>query len=126
MLVGERRKASDALPPARRAPVPPGRWEGVGSLPTAAHRPGGTPPSEGGVPPPRWAEPNYPSVINKPAATRPDASDNSMTEATSMMEGSSGWRCGPFVLILPPHTSPTPCGNISPKYQENLIMTNII
>ena len=57
----------------------------VGSLPTAAHRPGGTPPSEGGVPPPRWAEPNYPSVINKPAATRPDASDNSMTEATSML-----------------------------------------
>ena len=56
----------------------------VGRLPTAAHRPGGTPPSEGGVPPPRWAEPNYPSVINKPAATQPDASDNSMTEATSM------------------------------------------
>ena len=24
-------------------------------------------------------------MINKPAATRPDASDNSMTEATSMM-----------------------------------------
>ena len=88
MLVGERRKASDALPPARRAPVPPGRWEGVENLPTAAHRPGGTPPSEGGVPPPQWAEPNYPSVINKPAATRPDASDNSMTEATSM--GMSG------------------------------------
>ena len=85
VLVGECRKASDALPPARRAPVPPGRWEGVGSLPTASHRPGGTPPSEGGVPPPRWAEPNYPSVINKPAATRPDASDNSMTEATSMV-----------------------------------------
>ena len=82
--MGECRKASDALPPARRAPVPPGRWEGVGSLPTASHRPGGTPPSEGGVPPPRWAEPNYPSVINKPAATRPNASDNSMTEATSM------------------------------------------
>ena len=82
--MGECRKASDALPPARRAPVPPGRWEGVGSLPTASHRPGGTPPSEGGVPPPRWAEPNYPSVINKPAATQPDASDNSMTEATSM------------------------------------------
>ena len=57
----------------------------VGRLPTASHRPGGTPPSEGGVPPPRWAEPNYPSVINKPAATRPDASDNSMTEATSML-----------------------------------------
>ena len=50
----------------------------------SAHRPEGTPPSEGGVPPGRWAEPNYPSVINKPAATRPDASDNSMTEATSM------------------------------------------
>ena len=61
----------------------------VGSLPTAAHRPGGTPPSEGGVPPPRWAEPNYPSVINKPAATRPDASDNSMTEATSMTRTAS-------------------------------------
>ena len=87
--MGERRKASDALTPARRAPVPPGRWEGVGSLPTAAHRPGGTPPSEGGVPPPRWAELNYPSVINKPAATRPDASDNSMTEATSM--GGADW-----------------------------------
>ena len=36
-----------------------------------------------------------------------------------VVEGSSGWRCGPFVLILPPHTSPTPCGNISPKYHEN-------
>ena len=86
--MGERRKASDALPPARRAPVPPGRWEAVGSLPTAAHLLGGTPPSGGGVPPARWAEPNYPSVINKPAGTRHDASDNSMTEATSMgMEG---------------------------------------
>ena len=42
-----------------------------------------------------------------------------------VVEGSSGWRCGPFVLILPPHTSPTPCGNISPKYQENLIMRHI-
>ena len=31
-----------------------------------------------------WAEPNYPSVINKPAATWPDASDKFMTEATSM------------------------------------------
>ena len=70
MLVGERRKASDALPPARRAPVPPGRWEGVGNLPTAAHRPGGTPPSEGGVPPPRWAEPNYPRVSNLPSDHR--------------------------------------------------------
>ena len=64
---------------------PPGGWEGVGSLPTASHRPGGTPPSEGGVPPPRWAEPNYPSVINKPAATRPHAFDKFMTEATSMV-----------------------------------------
>ena len=38
VLVGECRKASDALPPARRAPVPPGRWEGVGSLPTLTHQ----------------------------------------------------------------------------------------
>ena len=30
--MGGRQKASDALPPASRAPVPPGRWEGVGSL----------------------------------------------------------------------------------------------
>ena len=94
MLVGECRRGSDALPPARRAPVPPGRWEGVGSLPTASHRPGGTPPSEGGVPPPRWAEPNYPSVINKPAGTRPDASDKFMTEATSMTRSDT---CGPFL-----------------------------
>ena len=42
-----------------------------------------------------------------------------------VVEGSSGWRCGPFVLILPPHTSPTPCGNISLKYQENLIFRHI-
>ena len=82
--------------PPSEGGVPPGRWEGVGSLPTAAHRPGGTPPSEGGVPPPRWAEPNYPSVINKPAATRPDASDNSMTEATSMCHVAS-----PDYLPLP-------------------------
>ena len=42
-------------------------------------------PPEGGVPPPRSGRtPITPSVINKPAATRPDASDNSMTEATSM------------------------------------------
>ena len=32
----------------------------------------------------QWAEPNYPSVINKPAATGPAASDKFMTEATSM------------------------------------------
>ena len=55
-------------------------------LPTATHWPEGTTPSEGGVLCARWAEPNYPSVINKPAATRPDASDNSMTEATSMAQ----------------------------------------
>ena len=48
--MGERRKASDALPPARRAPVPPGRWEGVGSLPSAAHR-GHLPPREVSLPP---------------------------------------------------------------------------
>ena len=42
-----------------------------------------------------------------------------------VVEGSSGWRCGPFVLILPPHTSPTLCGNISSKYQENSIFRHI-
>ena len=42
-------------------------WVSVGRLPTASHRPGGTPPSEGGVPPPRWAEPNYPRVSNLPS-----------------------------------------------------------
>ena len=85
--MGGRRKASDAHPPARGDWGPPGGWVSVGSLPTATHRRGGTPPSEGGVPPGRWAEPNYPSVINKPAAARPNASDNSMTEATSMLQG---------------------------------------
>ena len=56
-------------------------------LPTATHWPEGTPPSEGGVLCARWAEPNYPSVINKPAATRLDASDKFMTEAISMGGG---------------------------------------
>ena len=36
------------------------------------------------TPPGRWAEPNYPSVINKLAETQPDAPDKFMTEATSM------------------------------------------
>ena len=43
-------------------------------------------PSEGCVPCAPWAEPNYPSVINKPAATLPNAIDKFMTEATSMVE----------------------------------------
>ena len=47
----------------------------------SAHRAQGTHPSEGGVPRARWVEPNYPSVINKPAVTRPDASEKFMTEA---------------------------------------------
>ena len=33
----------------------------------------------------QWSEGKF--VINKPAATQPDASDNSMTEATSMPRG---------------------------------------
>ena len=97
--MGDRRKPSDAPPPARaqclRIGVQEvifvsnhfqafGKQKIVGSLPTAAHWPGGTPPFEGGVPRARWAEPNYPSDINKPAANRPNASEKFMTEATSM------------------------------------------
>ena len=43
-------------------------------------------PSEGCVPCALWAEPNYPSVINEPAATRPNAIEKFMTEATSMVK----------------------------------------
>ena len=60
-----------------------GEFDTLGKL-GSAHWAQGTPPSGGGVPCARWAEPNYPSVINKPAATRPDTSDKFMTEATSM------------------------------------------
>ena len=70
-------------------------------LPTATHWPVGTPPSEGGVPCARWAEPNYPSVINKPAATRPDASDKFMTEATSMVDPGDGERNRGLLGSLP-------------------------
>ena len=48
-------------------PSPPGWWVSVGGLSTAAHRPEGTPPSEGGVPRARWAEPNFPRVSNSPS-----------------------------------------------------------
>ena len=60
-----------------------GEFDTLGKL-GSAHQPGGTPPSDGGIPPGRWAEPNYPPVINKPAATPPDACDKFITEATSM------------------------------------------
>ena len=70
-------------------------------LPTATHWPEGTPPSEGGVLCARWAEPNYPSVINKPAATRLDASDKFMTEATSMVDTGDGERNRGLLGSLP-------------------------
>ena len=45
-------------------------------------------------------EPNYPSVMNKPAATQPDTSDKFMTEATSMVvPGVRSWYLGVQVVM---------------------------
>ena len=70
------------------------RFDTLGKL-GSAHRARGTPPSEGGVPRARWVEHNYPSVINKPAAPRPDASEKFMTEATSMLAPTISWPNNP-------------------------------
>ena len=43
-----------------------GEFDTLGKM-GSAHWAGGTPPSEGGVPPGRWAEPNYPRVSNSPS-----------------------------------------------------------
>ena len=54
----------------------------------------------------QWSEGKF--FINKPAAARPDASDNSMTEATSMLSIAkvtvwSHWQCNFLVIRLFDH-----------------------
>ena len=52
-------------PPASRDLVPTGRWEEGGeSFPPSAHRPVGNHPSWGVIPRGRWAEVDFPTVIN--------------------------------------------------------------
>ena len=70
-------------PPTRRDPSLPGRWVRCASPAQPTHPPRGQHPAAGCCPPPRWAETNYPSVINQlPARASPFLF---MTEATSMV-----------------------------------------
>ena len=60
----------------------PGGWVRCGGPSRPTHLPGGQHLSEGCCPPHKWAETNYPSVINQlPARASPFLS---MTEATSI------------------------------------------
>ena len=69
--------------PTRRDPSLPGRWVRCASPAQPTHPPRGQHPAAGCCPPPRWAETNYPSVINQlPARESPFLF---MTEATSMV-----------------------------------------
>ena len=71
-------------PPTRRDSCPPGRRVRCASPAHPTHPPGGQHHAAGCCPPPRWAETNYPSVINQlPARASPFLF---MTEATSMLQ----------------------------------------
>ena len=73
--------AQRTSPPARWAGIPPGRWVRCASPARPTHPPRGQHSAAGCCPPPRWAETNYPSVINQlPARASPFLF---MTEATS-------------------------------------------
>ena len=85
--VGGVRLACATHPPTRSDPSPPGGWVRCAGPACPTHRPRGQHPAAGCCPPPRWAETNYPSVINQLLARV--SPFLSMTEATSMLHPST-------------------------------------